>query len=177
MITRLRAADPGMFVLKSALRAAIVTPLAFALSLVVIDSKPMALFAAFGSMALLVFADFGGPRRARLRAYLLLLIVGAVLIVLGTLCSRSTWLATVAMGLVAFAILFAGVLDDYVVAARAAVTLTFVLPVMVPAHAAEIPTRLAGWGLAGALCIPAALLLWPTRPRSALRRDVARAAR
>ncbi len=80
------------------------------------------------------------------------------------------------MGLVAFAILFAGVLDDYVVAARAAVTLTFVLPVMVPADAAEIPTRLAGWGLAGALCIPAALLLWPARPRSVLRREVAQVA-
>lgn len=177
MIARLRAADPGMFVLKGALRAAMVVPLAFALSLVAIDAKQMALFAAFGSMALLVFADFGGPRRARLRAYLLLLAVGAVLIVLGTLCSRSTWLATIAMGLVAFAILFAGVLDDYVVAARAAVTLTFVLPVMVPANAAEIPTRLAGWGLAGALCVPATLLLWPARPRSALRREAARAAR
>jgi uncharacterized membrane protein YccC len=166
-----------MFVLKGALRAAIVTPLAFALSLVVIDSKQMALFAAFGSMALLVFADFGGSRRARLRAYLLLVAVGAVLIVLGTLCSRSTWLATIAMGLVAFTILFAGVLDDYVVAARAAVTLTFVLPVMVPANAVDIPTRLTGWGLAGALCIPAALLLWPARPRSALRREVAQVAR
>ncbi|HTA96793.1 MAG TPA: FUSC family protein [Solirubrobacteraceae bacterium] len=177
MIARLRAADPGMFVLKSALRAAIVTPLAFALSLVVIDSKQMALFGAFGSMALLVFADFGGSRHARLRAYLLLLAGGAVLIVLGTLCSRSTWLATIAMGLVAFTILFAGVLDDYIVAARAAVTLTFVLPVMVPADAAEIPTRLAGWGLAGALCIPAALLLWPSRPRSALRREAAQATR
>ncbi len=175
MIARLQAADPGMFVLKGALRAAIVTPLAFAISLVVIDVKQMALFAAFGSMALLVFADFGGSRRARLRAYLLLVAAGGVLIVLGTLCSRSTWLATIAMGLVAFAILFAGVLDDYVVAARAAVTLTFVLPVMVPADAAEIPTRLAGWGLAGALCIPAALLLWPARPRSVLRREVAQA--
>ncbi|HEY3971103.1 MAG TPA: FUSC family protein [Solirubrobacteraceae bacterium] len=177
LTARLRAADPGMFVLKSALRAAIVMPLAFALSLEAIDAKQMALFAAFGSMALLVFADFGGPRRTRLRAYLLLMAVGAVLIVLGTLCSRSTWLATIAMGLVAFAILFTGVLDDYVVAARAAVTLTFVLPVMVPANAAEIPTRLAGWGLAGALCIPAALLLWPARPRSALRREVAQVAR
>lgn len=173
----LRKADPGMFVLKGALRAAIVVPLAFALSLVALDDKQMALFAAFGSMALLVFADFGGSPRARLRAYLLLFAAGAVLIVIGTLCSRTTWLATVAMGLVAFAILFAGVLDDYVVAARAAVTLTFVLPVMVTAHASEIPERLAGWGLAGALSIPATLLLWPGRPRSSMRREAAQAAR
>ena len=171
------AADPGLFILKGALRAAIVVPLAFALSLVAIDSKQMALFAAFGSMSLLVFVDFGGARRARLRAYLLLLAAGAVLIALGTLCSRSSWLATVAMGLVAFAILFAGVLDDYIAASHAAAILTFVLGVMVPADAAAIPTRLAGWGLAGALCIPAALLLWPGRPRDQLRHEAAQAAR
>jgi uncharacterized membrane protein YccC len=165
------------FVLKSALRAAIVMPLAFALALVVIDSKQMALFAAFGSMALLVFVDFGGEWRSRLRAYLFLLAAGAVLITLGTLCSRSAWLATVAMALVAFTILFAGVLDDYIAAATAAAMLTFVLGVMLPAGPAAIPTRLAGWGLAGALCIPATLLLWPGRPRSELRRGAARVAR
>jgi uncharacterized membrane protein YccC len=177
MIAEVRAADPGMFVLKSALRAAIVMPLAFALSLVVIGDEQMALFAAFGSMALLVFVDFGGPPRARLRAYLLLLLCGTALIVLGTLCSRSTWLATVLMALVAFAILFAGVLDDYVAAAYAAAMLTFVLPVMVSAGAATIPMRLAGWGLAGALCVPATLLLWPGRPRNAIRHDAAHAVR
>ena len=131
MIAGVGAADPGMFVLKSALRTAIVVPLAFALALLVIEVKQTALFAAFGSMALLVFVDFGGSRRTRLRAYLLLLAAGAVLIAVGTLCSRSTWLATVAMAVVAFAILFAGVLSDYVAAARSAAILTFVLPVMV----------------------------------------------
>jgi uncharacterized membrane protein YccC len=171
------ATDPGRFVLKSALCAAIVMPLAFALSLVVIDDEQMALFAAFGSMALLVFVDFGGSPRARLRAYLLLLLCGAALIALGTLCSRSTWLATVTMAVVAFAILFAGVLDDYVAAAYAAAMLTFVLPVMVSADAATIPMRLAGWGLAGALCIPATLLPWPERPRNAIRHGAAHAAR
>jgi hypothetical protein len=62
-------------------------------------------------MALLVFVDFGGSSRTRLRAYLLLLVAGAVLIALGTLCSHATWLATIAMGVVAFAIVFAGVLN------------------------------------------------------------------
>lgn len=177
MIAGVGVADPGKFVLKSALRTAIVVPLAFAVALLVIDDKQTALFAAFGSMALLVFVDFGGSRRTRLRAYLLLLAAGAVLISLGTLCSHSTWLATIAMGVVAFAILFAGVLNDYVAAARSAAILTFVLPVMVTADAAEIPDRLLGWGLAGALCIPATLLLWPARPRSAIRQGAASAAR
>jgi uncharacterized membrane protein YccC len=175
MIASVGAVDP--FVFKSALRAAIVMPLAFALALLVIDSKQMSLFAAFGSMALLVFVDFGGARRARLRAYLFLLAAGVALIVLGTLCSRSVWLATIAMALVAFVVLFAGVLDDHIAAARGAAMLTFALPVMVPADPAAIWTRLAGWGLAGALCIPATLLLWPGRPRSALRRGAAQVAR
>jgi uncharacterized membrane protein YccC len=168
-IGRGSAADPGRFALKSALRAAIVVPVAFALSLAVLGNKQMALFAAFGSLALLVFVEFGGPWRPRLRAYLALTVAGAALIVLGTLCSRSTWLATVVMALVGFAILFAGLLDDYVAAAHASATLAFVLPVMVPADVAAIPSRLAGWGLAGALCVPAVLLLWPERPRDATR--------
>ena len=176
MIARVRVADPGMFALKNALRAAVVVPLAFALALG-IEAKQMALFAAFGSISLLVFVDFGGPRRARLRAYLLLLAAGASLIALGTLCSRSVWLATASTGLVAFAIFFAGVLDDYVAAARAAAMLTFVLPVMLPAGAAAIPWRVAGWGLAGALCTAATLLVWPERPRDALRHGAAEAAR
>jgi uncharacterized membrane protein YccC len=171
------AADPGLFALKSAIRTAIVMPLAFALSLEVIGEKQMALFAAFGSMALLVFVDFGGSRPARLRAYLLLALAGAILIVFGTLCSRSAWLATSAMALVAFTILFCGVLNSYVAAAHAAAMLTFVLPVMVSAQASAIPTRLAGWGLAAALSIPALLLLWPERPRGALRAQAARAMR
>ncbi len=168
MIAPVGTADPGLFVLKSAVRAAIVVPLSFALAMLASADKQAALFAAFGSMALLVFVDFGGSRRSRLRAYLGLMLTGAALIAIGTLCSRSTLLATAAMALVGFAILFAGVLDDYVAAARTAALLTFVLPVMVPAGAAAIAPRLAGWGIASALSVAAALLLWPARPRGSL---------
>lgn len=177
MIASMSAADPWLFALKGALRAAIVVPVAFALSLAVFDQPQMALFASFGSMALLVFVDFGGSWRMRLRAYLLLVLAGACLIALGTVCSRNVWLATGAMAVVAFAILFAGVLNGYIAAAHSGAMLTFVLPVMVPAGVGVLPMRLAGWGLAGALSISATLLLWPQRPRGALRADAARAAR
>ncbi len=171
------AADPGLGALKNALRAAVVVPLAFALSLEVLQNKQMALFASFGSMALLVFVDFGGSRLARLRAYLLLVVAGCVFIALGTVCSRSPWLATVAMALVGFLILFAGVLGGYLAAAQSAALLTLVLSVMVPIDAGAIPSRLAGWGLAGALSIPMTLLLWPERPRGAVRRQAGQAVR
>ena len=129
-------------------------PTAFALSLLVVDDKQMALFAAFGAMALLVFVDFGGTPAERLRAYVILLLAGAVLISFGTLCSHSTWLAALAMALVAFAVLFAGVLNDYVAAASSATLLTFVLAVMVPSSAQGIPMRLAGWGWRGCWASP-----------------------
>lgn len=170
------AADPGKFVLKSAVRAAIVMPAAFALSLVVVDDKQMALFAAFGSMSLLVFVDFGGTPAERLRAFVILVLAGAAMIALGTLCSHSTSLAALAMALVAFVVLFAGVLNDYIAAASSAALLTFVLAVMVPASASGIPMRLAGWGLAGLLGISATLLLWPARPRNSVLQGAGRAA-
>ncbi len=153
-------------------------PLAFALSLEVFGLKQMALFAAFGSMALLVFVDFAGPRRTRVLAYLALVAAGAVLTVIGTLCSRSPWLAAGATALVAFAILYAGVVSEYIAAAYSAAMLTFVLPVMVPGGAAVIPTRLAGWGLAGALSIAAlSLLLAAASARRAARSRCASDAR
>ena len=169
--------DPGLFALKGAARLALVLPSAFALALLVLDLPQAALFAAFGSVAMLVFADFGGPRPARLRAYTLLALAGAPLVALGTLCSRSTAAAVGAMAVVGFAILFAGILNGYVAAAQTAVILAFVLPVMVAADPAEIPARLLGWALAATLSTAAALLLWPARPRDAVRADAAVASR
>src|ERR1700740_1824838 len=131
------ASDPGLFALKGALRAAIVVPVAFALSLEAIGNEQMALFASFGSMALLVFVDFGGGPRARVRAYALLWLAGAPLIALGPICSHSTVAATLAMAAVAFMVLFAGVINGYVAAAHSAAMLTFVLPVMIPADIGE----------------------------------------
>ncbi len=173
----MRVADPGRFALKGALRAGVVMPVAFALGEVVLGNSEIGLFAAFGSIALLVFVDFGGSPRARLGGYVGLALAGAALIALGTLCSHSTALGAVAMFAVAFAILFAGVLNGYVAAAQPAAILSFVLPLMVPAAADEIPDRLAGWGIAALLSTAAVLLVWPQRPRSVVRAGAARAAR
>jgi hypothetical protein len=111
-----KAVDPGGCVLKGALRAAVVLPLAFALGEVVLDNHQIGLFAAFGSISLLVLVEFGGSIRARLAGYAGLALTGAALIGLGTLCSHSTGLGAVAMFLVGFGILFAGVLNGYVAA-------------------------------------------------------------
>ncbi len=172
---RLTISDPGRFALKNAVRAAIVVPAAFALGLKVFDLPQMALFGAFGSIGMLVFVDFGGTRRERFLAYLGTLLAATLTISLGTLCSHTTWLAVVVALLVGFAVLFAGVIDGYVAAASLVLILTFVIAAMVQADAGEIPARLAGWGVAGALSMVAIFGLWPRRPPDQLRRGGAAA--
>ncbi|HEY8582920.1 MAG TPA: hypothetical protein VIL49_08225, partial [Capillimicrobium sp.] len=104
----MRPHDPGGLALRAALRVAVVTPSVFAIGLAL--DEQTGLFAIFGSLALLVFADFGGPRGVRAGAYGLLTLTGCALIALGTLCSQAPGLAAAAMFAVGLAILFAGVL-------------------------------------------------------------------
>jgi uncharacterized membrane protein YccC len=150
-------------------------PAVFALADKVIGDPQTALFAAFGSIAMLVFVDFTGPQRSRFVAYLALAGVGAVNVVLGTLCSQNAWLATAAMAVVGFAILFSGVINGYFAAAGTSALLTFVVPVTLAAPLSAIPARLEGWALAAAAGICAHMLLWPARARDTLRADAARA--
>jgi len=151
-------------------------PAVFAFADKVIGNPQTATFAAFGSFAMLVLVDFTGPMRSRFIAYLALAGVGAVNIVVGTLCSQNDWLAAGAMAVVGFAILFSGAINGYFAAAATSALLTFILPVTIPAPFTEVPARLGGWGLAAAAGIVAHFVLWPARPRAGLRRDAAEAA-
>src|SRR5207302_10546134 len=143
----------------------------------VIAQPQTSIFAAFGSFAILVLVEFGGPPRKRLAAYAGLALVGAAFITLGTLCSRSPLLAAGAMAVVGFGVLFSGVINGYFAAGATGAILTFVLPVTIPAPDSAIPDRLEGWGLATGAGICAALLLWPPRRRADLQRAAAPAPR
>ena len=152
-------------------------PGVFALAHEAIGRPQTSIFAAFGSIALLVLTEFGGPWRARLLAYLGLACVGAAFITLGTLCSRDAWLAAGAMAIVGFVTLFSGAFGGYFAAGSTGALLTFVLPATVPAPNTAIPDRLAGWGLATSVGICAVMLLWPPRARADLQRAGAEALR
>jgi uncharacterized membrane protein YccC len=164
---------PDLAALKSAARAAIVMPAVFALADKVIGQPQTSIFAAFGSFAMLVLVEFGGPWRARLLAYLGLACAGASFITLGTLCSRNPWLGAGAMAAVGFGTLFSGVISGYFAAATTGALLTFVLPVTIPAPNSAIPDRLEGWGLAVGAGICAVMLFWPPRRRADLEREAA----
>jgi uncharacterized membrane protein YccC len=168
-------ADSELAALRSAARPAIVMPSVVLLADKVIGDPQTTLFAAFGSFAMLVLADFTGPPRSRFVAYLALACAGTVNVVLGTLCSRNALLAAAGMAVIGFAILFSGVINGYFAAAGTAALLTFVLPVTIAAPASAIPARLEGWLLAAAAGICAHMLLWPGRTSDRLRADSARA--
>jgi uncharacterized membrane protein YccC len=159
-----------------AVRATIVVPGLFALTLEVIGNPQMALFATFGGFATLIFAAFGGTRRDKAIGHLQLAVVGSIALVIGTAVSGVTWLAAIVTIPVAFAIFFAGVIGPKPASGVSAALLAYVLPVGSAGTVATIPDRLAGWWLASAVGTAAVLLLSPKTPGDRLRSRAAAAA-
>jgi uncharacterized membrane protein YccC len=172
VLDRLRARDPEFDALRRALRAAIVVPLSAAVSFAVGGNSQTPLFTIFGSVALLILVDFPGNRPARALAYCGLGFNGVVLITLGTLVAPYPWLSVALMFVLGVAVIFAGVLSEIVAAGQRATLLMFVLPACTPVG--PLPERLLGWLIALALCVPAALFLFPPRHHDELRAYAAR---
>jgi uncharacterized membrane protein YccC len=144
-------------------------PAMFAICDKVIANPTMSYFVAFGSFAMLLLVDFPGSIGDRLGAQAALGFTCAALICLGTLASESTPVAAVAMTIVAFGILFAGVVSSVLAGATTALLLAFILPVSLPGPVSEIPDRVAGWALAAAVSLLAISLLWPSPARNPVR--------
>ncbi|MEX5636575.1 hypothetical protein [Parafrankia sp. FMc2] len=149
--------DPGLINLKAAVRVAVVAPVLLAVTYLVGGDVRLSLFAWFGSYVLLEFVEFTGPASARLMAYAAFALGAVPLLVIGTLSSRSAWLAVPATALVAWVVLFSGVLNAYFAVAGQATLMAFVLAVMTPGPASAIPERLAGWGIAMVAAVTTAM--------------------
>ena len=107
--------------------------------------------------------------RERLLSQAALGLTGAALVCVGTLASRSTWLAVAVTAIVGFGVLFAGVVSSVIASATLSLLLAFILPVSLAAPASAIPDRLAGWGLAAGASLFAISLLWPAPTADRLR--------
>jgi uncharacterized membrane protein YccC len=160
--------DHDLAALRRAGRAAIVMPAVFAFCDQVIGDATSALFAAFGSFAMLALVDFRGPMLNRLRNQATLVVACCALICLGTLVSQSAWLAAATMAVVGFVVLFVAVVSSVLAGATTALLLAFVLPATLPAPMSSLPDRLAGWAMAGAASVVAVGLLWPAPTRGPL---------
>jgi uncharacterized membrane protein YccC len=173
----LRRRDHDLVALRRAGRAAIVMPGMFALGEEVIGNPVVATFAAFGSFAMLLLVDFGGPLRARLQAEAALAVVGCAFVCIGTLASRNVWLATATMALIGFLVIFAGVLSSVLARATTALLLALILPISLAAPVSALGDRVAGWGLAAAAALVAIAVLWPAPVHDPLRAAAATACR
>lgn len=144
------------------IRAAIVMPLLFALSFVVIRQPVMAGFAVFGAFAHLVMVDYNVDAAARSTQAAILTVLGAILIALGTLFSPSLWLAVGGATI-------AGLLAKYpaaksaeknLAALRPALLMAFMLAVAVPTPSGSLSLRLSGWLIAGLVAQAPLRWLW-----------------
>jgi hypothetical protein len=169
--------DRDFAALRRAGRAAIVMPAMFAIGDELIGDPALAIFAAFGSFAMLLLIDFGGPLRVRLTDQAVFATVGCAFVCIGTLASRDVWLATAAMTLVGFGVIFAGVVSSVLASASTALLLAFILPVTFAGPVSSIPDRVAGWGMAAGAALIAVGVLWPAPTRDPLRAAAAGACR
>ena len=145
--------------------AAIIIPGLFALTHEVLHNAQMSTFAAFGGFAALVFASFGGPKRDKALAYLVLALASSVLLTIGTAVSWSTPAAAVVTVPVVFVVLFAGIWGPNVASGATAALLSYVLPTASAGTIGTVPSRLAGWWLAVVVGAAAVMLL--SRPGAA----------
>ena len=169
--------DRGFAALRRATRTAIIMPALFALGDKVIGNPQLATFAAFGSFAMLLLVDFGGPMAERLQAQAALAVTGGVFVCLATLASQTAWLAAASMAVAGFGVIFAGVVSSVLAGATTALLLAFILPVSLAAPPSAVPDRLAGWGMAAGVALGATAFLWPAPARDRLRGAAAAACR
>ena len=177
LVPWLQRHDRGYVALRRAGRTALITPSVFAVVMKIIGNPTMALFSAFGCVALLMLVNFGGTTRSRLEAQAALSLTGGVFMCVGTLTSRYVWLAVLAMVIVAFVVIFLGVVSSVLAGATTALLLAFILPDSIAAPASEIPERIAGWGIASGAAFLAVWFLWPSPARTPLRVSTAAACR
>jgi uncharacterized membrane protein YccC len=171
--------DPGRITLRRALRASVALPIVFAIGKLGVSNPQFTTFAVFGAFALLVFADFSGATRPRVRAYVSTTLVGLGLIAIGTALGTNTPAAVAYMVIATFVLTFVGILGGYFAAAGRPLILAIVLSVSIESStsAGAYGARLGGWALAGGIATVAAVVLWPHHERMAFRRGAAHLAR
>jgi hypothetical protein len=147
------------------MRAAIVVPMLFAPALLVVKEPDMAGFGVFGTFAHLVMVNYSTAGRARSAECAALTLLGAIVVIAGTLVSEYLWLAVAGAVIAGVLAEWPALVKGHIVVIRPALLLAFMLAVAVPTPLHSLPRELCGWLLAGMIAQPALRLLWiPVRP-------------
>lgn len=161
--------DPSRIGLRRGIRAAIALPVTLAVTLYVVDDRVGAVYAALGTAALLITADFAGTWRHRLRAYVLTGIIGTPIIVIGLAASHALIPAVLTTLVVGFGIAFVSLLRGTFAVGAPAVMLTFVVSVTIDGEREAVPDYLGAWWIAVTISTIAALTIVPRDVRAQIR--------
>ena len=159
----LRIVDPGHVGLHRGIRAAVGTTVAMAIANTLLPGTPATVLAAFGSIALLGTADFGGGTRRRAASLLATGAAGAVLVVIGGLAALSVPSIVIVTFVVTGGLAFLVVLRGAFANACPALTTVYVASAMVASSIDAIPYLLVGWAIAVGVALPITLFLLPRR--------------
>jgi hypothetical protein len=167
--------DPGHIALRKGIRAAVALPLAIAIALYAVDDVSGMLFTVFGTVGLLINADFAGSTGQRTVSYLLTGLAGSVALAVGWAASFVTFVAVVVTVVVAFALSFANLLRGTIALGTPAVLLIFVVAVSIDGTSTDLPDYQLGWWIAVTVSTVCALLLFPHNRRADQRAALAAA--
>jgi uncharacterized membrane protein YccC len=144
------------------IRATVAGAGTFSLVYQVMHNPTAAIFAAFGSVILLVYVEFAGPKRQRFEQHVGLIVITFFFVFLGTLCSQVLWLAVASTVIVCFCVLMLGVMSASLAGATSAMLISFLLPVAFQGSVSTIPDRLLGWAIGGGASLLAVIFILPS---------------
>ncbi|GAA1322970.1 FUSC family protein [Pseudonocardia xinjiangensis] len=153
--------DPGHLVIHRAVRVTAAASLGFFLCRYGLGDPNTAVYALFGTVALGALSEVTGTPGQRTRTYLAALVVGLVLVSLGTLLAVSTWAAAAGMLVIGFAVAYAGVGGPRVAGVATGLQLFYVLPCFPPYMPDMLDERLTGLAVGVLLLTVADRLVWP----------------
>src|ERR1700677_2135213 len=168
-LAALRARDPDQRALRKAGRTAVVMSVSFLFGIHVVHNAQFAVIATFTGAALLGIADFSGSRRQRIQVTSITVVIGAVLLALGTAVSTNTAAATATMFVVTLVVGYTAIFSGYFAAGSSAVIVFYVVATGVQGPMSVIPAREAGLAVGGVMSVLAAGWLWPSRSTSECR--------
>lgn len=159
--------------IRPALRFAIAMLIADGICIGLLHDDKAAPYCSFAVVVLLYFLDFDGRPWMRVRALLVASIVGALCVVIGTFAAITPVVAVLATIPIAFAFSYSRVLKGFVARSAVGLMIAYAIPVMQPAHVADLGHYLGGWALGSAIAIIAALVILPKYAIVFAQRDIA----